>query len=78
MCAYVVAQSHPTVCDPLDCGPPVSSVLGILQGRMLEWFSCSPPGHRPDSGIKPKSPVSPVLQVDSLPAEPSGKPLKQL
>ena len=29
----------------------------------------------PDTGIKPTSPVSPELQVDSLSAEPSGKPL---
>ena len=36
----------------------------------------SPPGDRPDLGIKPTSPVSPALQVDSLPAEPSGKPIR--
>ena len=35
----------------------------------------SPPGDLPDLGIKPTSPVSPALQVDSLPAEPSGKPV---
>ena len=34
-----------------------------------------PPGDLPDLGIKPTSPASPVLQVDSLPAEPSGKPM---
>ena len=33
-----------------------------------------PPGDLPDPGIKPVSPVSCVLQADSLPAEPSGKP----
>ena len=32
-----------------------------------------PPGYLPDPGIEPTSAVSPVLQVDSLPAEPSGK-----
>ena len=31
------------------------------------------PGDLPDPGIKPQSPVSPALQADSLPAEPSGK-----
>ena len=30
-------QSCPTVCDPMDCSPPVSSVHGILQTRILEW-----------------------------------------
>ena len=32
-----------------------------------------PPGDHPNSGIKPESPVSPALQADSLPTEPSGK-----
>ena len=32
-----VAQSCPTLCDPMDCSPPVSSVHGILQARILEW-----------------------------------------
>ena len=30
--------SHvPLFCDPMDCGPPGSSVHGILQARILEW-----------------------------------------
>ena len=32
-------------------------------------------GDLPNPGIKPASPVSPTLQADSLPAEPSGKPV---
>ena len=32
-----VAQSCPTLCDPMDCSPPGSSVHGILQARILEW-----------------------------------------
>ena len=32
-----VTQSCPTLCDPLDCSPPGSSVHGILQARILEW-----------------------------------------
>jgi len=32
-------QSCPTPCDPMDCSPPVSSVLGILQARILEWVA---------------------------------------
>ena len=31
------AQSYPTVSDPMDCSPPVSSIHGILQARVLEW-----------------------------------------
>ena len=30
-------QSRPTLCDPMDCSPPGSSVHGILQARVLEW-----------------------------------------
>ena len=32
----LVAQSCPTLCDPIDCSPPGSSVHGILQARILE------------------------------------------
>ena len=32
-----VAQSCPTLSDPMDCSPPGSSVPGILQARILEW-----------------------------------------
>ena len=36
-----VAQSCPTLCDPMDCSPPGSSVHGILQARVLEWVAIS-------------------------------------
>ena len=32
-----VAQSCPTLCDPMDCSPPGSSIHGIFQARVLEW-----------------------------------------
>ena len=35
----LVAQLSPTLCDPLDCSPPGSSVRGILQARILEWIA---------------------------------------
>ena len=34
-----VAQSCLTVCDPLGCSPPGSSVRGIFQARILEWVA---------------------------------------
>ena len=34
-------QSCPTLCDPMDCSPPGSSVHGILQARILEWVTIS-------------------------------------
>ena len=36
-----VAQSCPTLCDPMDCSLPGSSVHGILQARVLEWVAIS-------------------------------------
>ena len=36
-----VAQSCPTLCDPVDCSLPGFSVHGILQPRILEWFTIS-------------------------------------
>ena len=36
-----VAQSCPTLCDPIDGSPPGSSVTGILQAKILEWVAIS-------------------------------------
>ena len=33
----LVAQSCPTLCNPMDYSPSGSSVQGILQARILEW-----------------------------------------
>ena len=41
LCVCEVAQSCPTLCDPVDCSPPGSSVHGILQARILEWVAIS-------------------------------------
>ena len=53
-------------CDPMDHGPPGTSVHGVLQPRILEWVAMPPPGDLPDPGIEPTSPASPALQEDSL------------
>ena len=47
------------------------TVRGILQARILEWVAFPFSGDLPNPGIEPRSPAS---QVDSLPAEPHGKP----
>ena len=43
MCVSVclVTQLYPTVCDPMDCRPPSSSVHEILQAKILEWVAIS-------------------------------------
>ena len=35
----LVTQLSPTLCNPMDCSPPGSSVHGILQVRILEWVA---------------------------------------
>ena len=35
----LVSQLCPTLCNPMDCSPPGSSLHGILQARMLEWIA---------------------------------------
>ena len=36
-----VTKSWPTLCDPIDCSLPGSSVHGIFQARILEWVAIS-------------------------------------
>ena len=40
----LVAQLYPTLCDPMDCSLPGSSVCGIVQVRILEWVAFPPTG----------------------------------
>ena len=58
MCS--AALSCLTLCDPADCGLPVSSVFGIFQARILKWVGVSHSRDLPNPGIKPMSLVSPV------------------
>ena len=46
-------------CDPTDCSPSGSSVLVILQARILEWVAS--PEDLCYLGIEPTFPVSPAL-----------------
>ena len=62
----LVAQSSPTLCDPMDCSPPGCSVLGILQARLLEWVAIS---FSRGSFWPWDRPRSPTLKKDSLPTE---------
>ena len=49
--------------------------MGFFLQEYWSRLPCPPPGDIPDPGIKPVSPASPAFQVDSLPAESSGKPI---
>ena len=66
----VVVQSRLTLCNPMDCSPPGSSVHRILQARILECIAMPFSKDLPDPGIEPRSPE---LQVDPLSSWPQGK-----
>ena len=67
----IVVQSCPTLCDPMNCSLPGSSVRGILQARILEWVAMlSSRGSSQPRDLTGSS----ALQADSLLSEPLGKP----
>ena len=55
------AQLCPTLCNPMDCSPLGSSVHGIFQTRIVEWFAIFFSRGSSCPGIKPTSLVSPTL-----------------
>ena len=68
------AQSCPTLCNSLDYRPSCSSAHGngghhVPLSQQEYWSGLLFPSPRdlPDPGVEPESPVSPALQVDSLP-----------
>ena len=68
----VVTQSFLTLCDPMDCSPPGSSVCGISQARILPWVAMPFSRGISHPGIELESPA-PVGIFSTT--EPSGKPL---
>ena len=72
ICIYccLVAKSCLTLCDPMDCSLPGSSVHGIFQARILEW-EVIPFSRGALPGIKP---IPPALEMDSLPLSYQGNP----
>ena len=57
LCVCEVAQSCPTLCDPVDCSLPGFSLRGILQAIYWSGLPFPSPGYLPDSGIEPTSPA---------------------
>ena len=67
----LVTQLCVTLCDH---GPSFTRLLcpwGLFRPENWSGYPCPPPGHLPNTGIKPRPPA---LQADSLPSEPAGKP----
>ena len=80
-----VAQSCPTLRDPMVCSLPGSSVYGIFQARVLEWGAIAfsreywsgllflSSGDLLDPGIQRVSPVSPALAGEFFTTAPCGE-----
>lgn len=69
-------QSCLTVCDPIGCSLPASSVQGIFQARILQWVPTSPPGYLPNPGMEPTFFASPELAVGFFTSDLCGSPCK--
>ena len=62
----VLTQPCLTLCDPMDCSPPGSTVQGISRQEYWSGLPLPSPGVLPDPGIEHTSPAFPALQADSL------------
>ena len=72
--SVLVSQLCLTLCDPMDCSPPGSSVHGIPQARKLEWVAMPFSWDLFDPRIEPMSPMSPALQADPYLWSQQGRP----
>ena len=57
-------QTCPTLCDPMDCSPPGSSVHGILQARILEWVAVPSSWGSSQPRVRTRSLRSPALAAE--------------
>ena len=73
-CMLSCFQSCPTLCDPMDCRPPDSSVHGISQARILEWVAIAYFGIFVTQGLNLHLLCLLHWQAGSLPLAPPEKP----
>ena len=66
-----IAQSCPTLCNPMDCSLSGSFSMGFSRQECWSGLPFPSPGDLPNPGIEPGSPS---LQADALPSEPPEKP----
>jgi len=69
----LVTHLCPTLCDPMNCSLPGSSVHGILQARRLEWVAI--PFSRGSSQLNDGTQVS-CIAADSLHLRHQGSPIQ--
>ena len=61
-CCYLVTQSWPTLCDPVDCSPPGSLSTGLPRQAYRSGLPFPSPGQLPGSGIElPSSALQAIL-----------------
>ena len=70
MCLWLVTQSCPTLCDPMDCSLPGSSVFGVLQAEYWSGLPFPSPEDLPNPGMETGSPA---LQAVFLLYKPAGR-----
>ena len=71
---WVSSYSVMSLCDPMDCNPPGSSVHGIFQARILKWVAISSSRGSSLPRIESTSLVSSALAGRFFATEPPGKP----
>ena len=71
VCLCLVAQSYPTLCDPMDCSLQAPLSMGFPRQEYWHELPFPSSGDLPDPGTEPVSPVTPALAADySLPVPP--------
>ena len=71
---HAVTPLGSTICDPMDCSPPGSSVHGISQARILEGLTISFSRGSSESRNQTTSPESPAFVSEFFIPEAPGKP----
>ena len=68
-----VAQLCPTLCDPMDCSPPGSSIHGIFQARVLEWVAIAFCIRKSYCSLNSIQQIGSLMQALGFPGGASGK-----
>ena len=74
VCVCVCIQLYLTLCDPVNCSPPGSSVHGIFRQEYWNGLPFPPQGDLPNPGIEPMSPASPASAGRLFTTDSPGKP----
>ena len=70
----LVAQSCPTLCNPMDCNPPAPLSMEFSRESYWSVLPVPPPGNLPNPGIEPAFPAAPALAGRFFATKSPGKP----